>query len=147
MSSSDFDELFNCLKVLLNEGPILPEYGAQRKEDIVAADNDKNKFTLVMNRKGHYNKEKATYIMMSNYYGGALVRLDLTGPDHYNYDTDEYIPTPHLHIMNEQHLNGQRAIALDNTLNVEFKLDLAESLRYFLEYNNVDLTEIQLPII
>lgn len=145
MSDTNFEELFSCLKLLLNDTIELPDFGFQKTEKIKDAYNDNSKFDLIMNRKGHYNKEKMTYVMYSSYYRGALIRLDLTGPDHYNYNTGEHIPTPHLHIMNEEYENGRIAVALDDIDNFVFRLDLAGSLISFLEYNNVKLDGIQLP--
>lgn len=137
-----FNELMNCLKILQNNSINFPEYSMQSKEKIVEKSDSENIFELVINRKGHYNKEKMTYLMNSKRYKGLLVRLDVTGAPHFNYEENRTIPTPHLHIMDEEHNYGRIAVPLDEIKDFQLHKQLSSYINDFLVYNNVEVDDV-----
>lgn len=140
MKQSEFDALLNCIKLLSKRTVAFPEAGEQNRHHLFARQDKSEQFDLIINRKGHYNKNNLTYQMNSHTLKGALVRLDCNGAPH------DDVPTPHLHIFDEEHDNGRIAIGLEN-LEVDLATELLDSLYYFLDLTHVDYTGVELPII
>ncbi|HFI0042468.1 TPA: hypothetical protein ACGO8N_001877 [Streptococcus suis] len=135
-----FDELLRCLKILKNNSLEFPELGTQNKHGVYKQDDASEQFELVINRKGHLNKSNLTYLMRSKSLNGILVRLDCNGTPHND------VPTPHIHIFDEEHDFGRIAIGLED-IEADLAHDLMESLIYFLDYNNVHHVGINIPML
>lgn len=140
MKQVEFDALLNCIKLLDKRILEFPEQGSQNKHSLHKSGDKTERFDLIINRKGHYNKDNLTYVMNSHTLKNTLVRLDCSGAPHQD------VPTPHLHIFDEEHDYGRIAIGLDH-LEVDLATELLESLHYFLDLNHVDYKGVTLPII
>ncbi|WP_225364532.1 DUF6978 family protein, partial [Lentilactobacillus parakefiri] len=68
----------------------------------------------------------------------VLLRIDLVGATHRG------IPTPHVHIFDDEHDNGFLAIPLDKLEKYNLTEDIIESLQEFLKYNNFDINELSI---
>lgn len=132
-----FNDLFSCIKILERNQLTIPSVGFQRKYNLTKKFLEDEKFGLIINRKGHLNAENLTYIMSSKTYGGILVRLDISGAPHSNPGYID-IPTPHLHIFDDDHGNGTIAYPLDSYEIFSLIEELCDSLHAFLSYNNVN---------
>ncbi|MBC9808209.1 DUF6978 family protein [Carnobacterium maltaromaticum] len=142
-----FFELFNCLKVLGGTKKVrFPDFGSQSKYKIFKLNEYEEKFNLLINRKGHLDPNKLTYIMSSKSLGGLLVRLDMAGPPHTGIDGID-IPTPHVHIFDEEHNYGSIVEPLSELSNHDIVDELYDSLIAFLLYNNVETKNIEFGII
>lgn len=134
----EFDMLFSCLKIIDEDKLNFPEVGSQNYHNLYKYQNKEEKFKLLINRKGHLNKQNLTYIMNSQRLKGLLVRLDMTGPPHIGIDGKK-IDTPHVHIFDKNHNFGSIVEPLSRISNIIIKNELRDSLEAFLVYNNVDL--------
>lgn len=94
--------------------------------------NDKELFKVIQVRKGHIRKKDLTYVLMYK-KSEVLLRIDLVGATHRG------IPTPHVHIFDDEHDNGFLAIPLDKLEKYNLTEDIIESLQEFLKYNNFDI--------
>lgn len=140
----EFDMLFSCLKIIDEDKLNFPEAGSQNYHNLFKHLDREEKFKLLINRKGHLNKQNLTYIMNSQSFKGLLVRLDMTGPPHVGLDGNE-IDTPHVHIFDKNHNFGSVVEPLADISNIAIKNELRDSLEAFLVYNNVDLKNINIP--
>lgn len=138
-----FEQLMDLIKFLTKKYIELPSVGNQSKFSVVAKNENDELFELIVNRKGHIRQDILTYVMRSKNYGGILIRLDMSGAPHENMDGG-LIETPHIHIYDEQHKNGTKAIALSETVDVALLSEITESFLFFLEKNNIDQTEISI---
>lgn len=100
---------------------------------------------MLINRKGHIDKNKLTYIMNSKILG-QMIRLDMSGTSHIGFEGED-IPTPHVHIFDDAHNQGKIAVPLSSICNTPLGEELIESLFFFLKYNNVSMEEISIPIL
>ena len=146
IESDNFADLFLILKVLADKKLNLPDVGNESKSTILAKNDDNIKFELVVNRKGHKNPDNLTYQMVSLKPRRLIIRLDVSGAPHLN-PNGEQIPTPHVHIFNEEYMQGKIAIPLEDLTDLRLVSRLHESIRFFLDYNNVDTTSVLIPAI
>lgn len=137
MNQFEYDTLINCVKILKETILEFPDRGNQSKHDVQKKDDKNVKFELIINRKGHLNQDNLSFLLKSS--GGLLVRLDCSGAPH------EDVPTPHLHIFDEEHDNGRIAVGLEE-VDFEFAKDLFESISYFLDYTNIEQPSISLKL-
>ena len=139
-----FKAIFEALKILVNKEIALPKSGGQERYPLTTTDLSEN-LNLLINRKGHIDKSKLTYIMNSKTLG-QMVRLDMSGTSHIGFDGDD-IPTPHVHIFDEKHKQGKIAEPLSSICNTPLGEELVESLFFFLEYNNVSMEGVTSPLL
>lgn len=120
----------------------------QSKHMLQGVNDSSNKFQLLINRKGHLNKDNLTLIFHSKNYNEILVRFDVNGASHINKIDQSYdeIPTPHIHIFDEKHYNGKIAIHISSVHDEGFIDELLDSLDFFLEYNNVDTSDLNVTL-
>lgn len=137
-----FKSLFKMQKILDNKF-FIPDAGSQYRQNLSCPDNQEN-FNMIINRRGHINKGKLTYIMNSNSIGN-LIRLDMTGPSHIGFD-DKNIPTPHVHIFDEEHNFGNIVVPLSELSN-DTITEIFDSMGFFLWYNNVEINNLEIPMI
>lgn len=145
MDNELFGNLMALIKVLKKEKIDFPDYGTQNYHELHQIDEANNQFKLLINRKGHLREDALTYQMMSRKYG-ILVRLDVTGSPHDDIDGNPVYP-PHVHIFDEAHNNGRWAVSLSEITDTELVEEIYDSLLVFLRYNNVDLTNISIPML
>lgn len=124
-----------------------PPPSAQNKHGITATFKSKEKFTLIINRKGHIRTDEFTLLMKSN-SNGIMMRYDICGADHNG------IPAPHLHIFDNNHNNGTKVIygndlvsmhllpSIKDNYDINFILNVC--LPEFLKYNNVSLKHVEI---
>lgn len=139
-----FKAVFESLKILKNKNITFPKPGEQERYPLTTADLSEN-MNMLINRKGHIDKNKLTYIMNSKILG-QMIRLDMSGTSHIGFD-DEDIPTPHVHIFDEAHNQGKIAVPLSSICNTPLGEELVDSLFFFLEYNNVNMDEVKSPVL
>ncbi|MBU5242848.1 hypothetical protein [Lactococcus lactis] len=70
-----FKAVFDALKILVNKEIILPKPGEQERYPLATVDLSEN-LNILINRKGHIDKNKLTYIMNSKILG-QMIRLDM----------------------------------------------------------------------
>lgn len=134
-----FDDLFNCIKKFEKRIVEFPDSGNQNKHNLYRETDRNDKFTVIINRKGHLNLDNLTFQLMSKTYG-TMVRLDWNGATH------DDVPTPHIHIFDDDHDNGRMAIPLDQSLDA-FVQELFDSFTYFLDYNNIEWEGVSIAVI
>ncbi|TFI67833.1 hypothetical protein CKN63_03265 [Carnobacterium divergens] len=140
MEQKVYENLLKCVKILVENDFNYPGNGIQSKHMLHEKEFYKNKFNLIINRKGRERSDCLSYLMFSE-SKGILVRLDMTGPPH----TDRYgidIDTPHVHIFDEEHNDGKFVEPLATITDKNIKGELIESLVVFFKYLNIDLTDI-----
>lgn len=145
MEQSIFDELLNCLKMLEKRDILFPEYGKQKRYKLFGDSTIERDYQPFVNRKGHDRDDCLTYVMQSPTFG-LMVRLDVTGPPHEGLNS-EMVDTPHVHIFDEHHNFGKLVEPLSAISNKTLQEELRDSLMAFLEYNNVDLNDVQIPLV
>ncbi|KAA9302087.1 MULTISPECIES: hypothetical protein [Aerococcus] len=149
MEHSIYLQLINCVKILTKNVINFPDYGSQSKFNLYNQLSKEEKYSLIVNRKGHLREDYLTYIMNSEEHK-IMVRLDYAGPPHDNRNPDgsiTTIDTPHVHIFSEKYDNGRIAIPLSDISDKQIINELRDSLIAFLLYNNVDLSNIEIALI
>ena len=137
--SDSKDSLFIMLvelykRVVGNEIEI-PAYSKETRTNLIADLTDEYKFELIINRKGHRNKNIFSLVFLSSKYrDNKLMRLDFTGQSHRG------IETPHVHIFDSKHDFGKNAGQLKDIVGIEVK-DYNKALEWFLEENHVNMHE------
>lgn len=126
----------------------VPPRTSQNKHAAYEVQNRKNKYQLLINRKGHLNKDNFTLIFTSQVHRAILVRFDVNGASHINKADNSYkeIPTPHLHIFNEKHYDGKIAIHISELSNLQFINEIEDSLDFFLRYNEVETANLNIAM-
>lgn len=143
MEKETFDLLFTCFKIIQDNMLTIPPGGEQSSYLVIKHDDDRETFNMFVNRRGYLNPNKLTYVLRSRF--GVLIRLDMNGAPHCNYD-GKLIDTPHLHIFNEENNFGKNAIHLSELTDIDLLVDIHESLVYFLKYNNIELIDINVEL-
>lgn len=143
MNKELFNRLYQSLKILYQNRIEIPEPGYQLKYLARQSDDEREEFTIIINRKGYLNPDYLTYQINSRH--GILIRIDMDGQPHENRN-NQLIETPHVHIFNEAYDNGKIAIALNEITDVKLLVTIIDSLNFFFEYNNISLNNIQLPL-
>ena len=133
MEDSRYNELHNILKNTTSNKLICAVPGDQKAFNAQAVSNSKEKFRVIQNRKGHHNKNNLTYVL---FHGTSelMIRIDLNGQDHNG------LKTPHVHIFDEDHQNGHKAIPLSDIENYNGTEEIITSLSEFLKYNTFDIS-------
>lgn len=145
MKNEKYDELLELIKIFEKNKVTFPDNGQQNFHSLVAENNQPLSFQLLINRKGHLREDRLTYQMKSKEYD-VMVRLDMTGPPHAS-KSGELISTPHVHIFDERHNYGKWAVALSEISNHKIIIELHDSLEAFLLYNNVNIDNLEIPIL
>jgi hypothetical protein len=145
MDNGTYNSLMNMIKIFRKGKISIPDNGKHNFQDLHDAGSRSKEFELLINRKGHLREDVLTYQMRSK-ESGLLIRLDMTGPSHDDRDGNP-VNTPHLHIFNEEYNDGKWAIALSDIIETPIMNLLHDSLSFFLLYNKVDISNIQVPII
>lgn len=142
LDKDKYEQLLKLTKDMNKPEIQLPDTKKQSKHGISGKFQPKEKFTSIINRKGHVNLTNFTLIMRSNTQG-IMMRFDISGADHNG------VPTPHLHIFDGEHNFGSDILTYDE-LPEQLKrvasdpANLLENVSNFLEYNNVDLVGVQI---
>ena len=139
-----FKELFNVLKSLVSKEFVIPDFGQVQKQKLVAPDNQEN-FELLINRKGHLRLDNLTYIMFSKKIG-QMIRLDVSGSGHFNAIDGTNTPTPHIHIFDSSDFSTNKVLHISE-IDKDFCSELRDSIIFFLDYNNVDWDDVEIPLI
>lgn len=145
MDNKKYEELLKLIKIFEKRRIEFPDYGKQNFHNLIARDNNQLTFRLLINRKGHLREDNLTYQMESKEYG-ILIRLDMTGPSH-SSTSGKLVNTPHVHIFDESHNDGKRAIPLSEINDQDIINTLHDSLLVFLLYNNVSIDDIEIPFL
>ncbi len=135
MTQAEAQGLIQVLKRLLQEGTIfLPQMGSSSQFDLCSVFSEKDRFTIIFNRKTQIKMNKYTLLLR---YGKdkGLLRIDVGGSDHTNPD-GATVPCPHIHIQ-QKDTGAWDAWAAEIPAvfgNVE---DRVETFLAFLQYCNV----------
>ncbi|TPR16689.1 DUF6978 family protein [Apilactobacillus timberlakei] len=128
MNQRDYLKLHNILKSFKSDEIECCKKGKQKVFNAHAVSNSKITFKVIQNRKGHRpDRKNLSYVLMSK--GEWMVRVDLHGQNH------KGVPTPHIHIYDELHDNGQIAISLKSLAHYNETDDVIQSFVEFLKYN------------
>lgn len=142
MSTSLQDQLLlkltNLSKIVVNNEIYIPAFSNETRTKIVSEVNDDIKFELIINRKGHRNKNIFSLVFMSpNFENKIMMRLDYSGTSHAG------IETPHVHIFDEAHDFGKRAVLLEELSEIQIN-NYSDSLDWFLMTNRVKKNKLQI---
>ncbi|MCJ1662631.1 hypothetical protein MT340_010110 [Staphylococcus sp. NRL 16/872] len=137
MENESYNRLLKMIKDFEQEIIKLAGVGQQSNHKLIHYIDKDEKFTLIVNRKGHRNKDNLTLLLHSATEKSLMVRFDVNGSDHSNPPNDTRIPTPHLHIFSEEYDNGRIAIPLSKLSNKELEDELMDSLEFFMDYTNI----------
>ena len=143
MTQTEAQSLIQVLKKLLQHGSIiLPQIGNQTTLELRSVFSDKDRFTVIFNRRGKIRNDKYTLLLR---YGKdkGLIRIDVGGPVHTNPD-GTIIPCPHIHLQ-QKNTGAWDAWATDIPAVFGDVTDRLETFRAFLQYCNVnDLASIEI---
>lgn len=126
-----------------------PDEGHQSKFHLYNELDKEERYSLIINRKGHLREDYLTYVMFSEEHK-IMVRLDYSGSPHDNRDSDgniTTIETPHVHIFSDEYNNGANAISLDDLSDYKIIYPLRDSLIAFMLYNNGNIDNISIPLV
>lgn len=137
MEQETYKKLLNKIKVFEKQSINLPSLGEQTKHGLIHIIDDTEKFTLIINKKGHRNPDNLTILLNSVSQKGIMIRFDVNGSDHSNPPNYERVPTPHLHIFTNEYCNGGIAVPLSEVNDVELTDELIDSLEFFMNYTNI----------
>lgn len=111
--------------------------GKQEKFNGHAVFDAKETFKIIQVRKGHIRQNDLTYVLMHS-KNDIMLRIDIVGATH------QGIPTPHVHIYDEKHEQGNLCIPLSDIQNYNPTDDIITSLAEFLKYNNFEMKDLQI---
>lgn len=135
-----FDKLQMLAKIVVNDEIQIPSFTNETRTDLVAKINDSIRFSLIINRKGRRNKNIFSLVFLSpRFPEKVMMRLDYSGVSH------QGIETPHVHIYDERHDFGKRAISLYE-LSVEATYNYMNALDWFLNTNHVVHSEVTISV-
>lgn len=117
--------------------------GDQSRHNLYNHVDKDEKFTLIVNRKGHRNLHNLTILLNKVTKNEILVRFDVNGSDHQNPD-GTIIPTPHLHLYNDEYDNGGIAIPLSEVSDTSLIKELDDSLEFFMNYTNIKKENVKI---
>lgn len=135
MTQAEAQRLIQLLKKLLQQGTIfLPKMGTSSQFELHSVFSDRDRFTIIFNRKTRIRADKYTLMLR---YGKdkGLLRIDVGGPAHNNPD-GTVVPCPHIHVQ-------QRDTGLWDAWAIEIPVvfnnvaDRIETFQTFLQYCNV----------
>lgn len=145
MDNSTHKELMRIIKVITKKKVVFPEIGNQITYNAISKNLENERFSITINRKCHKREDNLIYLLNSKRYQ-LVLRLDMLGPTHENNDGSS-IDTPHLHIYNERYREGREAVPLAGITDTLIIAELMDSLLFFLEYINIDVDNLELPMI
>ncbi|MBK0040790.1 MULTISPECIES: hypothetical protein [unclassified Leuconostoc] len=126
-----FDKLKSLAKLVVNNEIHVPSFSNETRTDLEAQVNDNIRFELIINRKGHRNKNIFSLVFLSPRYDNKIMtRLDYSGTSH------KGVETPHVHIYDEKHDFGKNALPL-SALSADDIKTYMDALDWFLNDNNV----------
>lgn len=137
MENSQYSYLHNLPKSLNTSHIDCAPYGKQAVYNGHGTLQPTEKFRIVQNRKGHRRSNNLTYLLFHKQIN-IMIRIDIHGQSH------EGVATPHVHIFDDKHHNGEIAIPLDNLPNYDTTDELIQSLYEFLKYNHFETKGIQI---
>ncbi|MBO8442122.1 MAG: hypothetical protein IAA89_06835 [Firmicutes bacterium] len=139
MNDSEYDYLHELPKQLIDEDlddMSFAQLGEQKKFNGHGIFVSNEKFTVIQVRKGKRRKTDLTYILMYN-KTNSMVRVDIVGAAHHG------VPTPHIHIFDDKHNQGDDVIAIADLDNYDPTDDIVSSFMEFLKYNNFRNVSVQ----
>lgn len=103
VNNKTISNFINCEKIITqkNKALFFPESGSQSKINLASKHGQ---FFIYINRKNIFSEAVFSLILKHENLFNPLVRLDITGPSHFNqksgcsYSFVE-IPTPHIHLF------------------------------------------------
>lgn len=140
LTQAEADRLMAMVKRFADQTTIIFPLAGEISQLEVKSVDGRESFLIDVNRKGKVKISKCTYQERYRVIE-VLLRLDVDGPPHDNPDGTE-VPCPHLHIYREG-FAAKWAYPLPVGRFTD-TADLANTLREFLEYCNVqDIPSIQ----
>lgn len=130
MENIEYDRLHNLPKKLNKDKIDCAAIGTQEKFYGHGIFNKNEKFTVIQVRKGKRRKNSLTYVLL--YKSEIMVRVDVNGASHHG------IKTPHIHIFDDRHFQGDKAISLYDLPNYDSTDEIIQSFIEFLKYNKFD---------
>lgn len=144
MNDDILQEIIKCLKILKSNSLNIPENRQQAYTIFANTYNEEDIYKLLINRKGRVRENPLSYTFFSEKLG-RMIRLDMTGSPHEDIN-EKLIETPHVHIFDEAHNNGKIVEPLNYITDQDLIHELRDSLIAILEFCNVDINNIQIPI-
>ncbi|WP_278926447.1 DUF6978 family protein [Staphylococcus auricularis] len=144
MQQEIYEKLLNKIKTFEKKTIYLPLIGEQIKYNLIHIIDGSEKFTLIINRRGHRNTNNLSILLNSKTQNGHMIRFDVNGADHSNPPKYERVPTPHLHIFTDEYDNGRIAIPLKNIKNVKLINELIDALDFIMDYTNIERENIEI---
>lgn len=135
MTNDEYARLSNLPKKLTKNHLQCAAEGSEESFNGYATFDSTQKFRVIQNRCGHKSKI-LTYVLIHN-PSKIMLRVDLQGKPHNG------LPTPHVHIYDDDHDNGSLAIPLAAIPSYNETNDIINSLIEFLKYNKFDLNSLQ----
>lgn len=130
MENSEYNRLHILPKKLNKHSIYCAANGKQEKYNGQGVFNKNEKFTVIQARKGKRRKNTLSYVLL--YKSEIMVRVDINGAAHHG------VETPHIHIFDENHNQGDTAISISNLKQYDPTDEIIQSLIEFLNYNNFD---------
>ncbi|CBL91481.1 MULTISPECIES: DUF6978 family protein [Leuconostoc] len=133
-----FTQLKQLAKLVEGNSVTVPAFSKESRTLLKDKATRNSKFDLIINKKGHRNKDIFSLVIMSsNYPDKIMMRLDYSGSSH------KGVETPHVHIFDEQHDFGSKAISLQNLSSIMIN-QYMDALTWFLKENSVDMSGVQI---
>lgn len=131
-------QLKQLAKLVEGNRIIIPAFSKQSRTILKDKATRNSKFDLIINKKGHRNRDVFSLVIMSNNYPDKIMmRLDYSGSTHRG------VETPHVHIFDEKHEYGSKAISLADLSSAAVE-QYMDALQWFLEENSVDLVGVEI---
>lgn len=131
MKNDEYKRLHKLPKKLNRNKIYCAALGTQEKFYGHGTFNSNEKFTVIQVRKGKRRKNSLTYVLL--YKSEIMVRVDVNGAAHHG------VHTPHIHIFDDEHNQGEIAISLSEIKNYDETDEIIKSFIEFLKYNKFDL--------
>lgn len=144
MENETYNRLLNLVKILDAQNIDFPIMGYQSRTKIISKIDATQRFEMLINRKGHKRENPLTLLMESKYHGN-MVRFDINGSSHDDRHGNP-VETPHIHIFDEIHNQGKWAVPLSDISSDLLIYELHDGLIAFLEYNNINIGNSQIPL-
>lgn len=133
-----FIQLKQLAKLVEGNRITIPAFSKQSRTVLKDKATTNSKFDLIINKKGHRNKDVFSLVIMSNNYPDKIMmRLDYSGSTHRG------VETPHVHIFDEQHEYGSKAVSLADLSSFAVG-QYMDALQWFLEENSVDVVGVEI---
>ncbi|WP_434801359.1 DUF6978 family protein [Staphylococcus aureus] len=100
METELYKNLLHKIKIFENNVINIPMIGEQTKHKLFHIIDDKEKFTLIINKGGRRNPLNLTILLRSNNYNSNMIRFDVNGSDHANHQImKEYLRHIYTYIL------------------------------------------------